>query len=269
MGLKSIVLGLSAAITLGLSTPAYSSETLYNVPSHTSRYEQIVIGHDIWGKQEYKDPSTGEAKGITVDITKKVLEGMGASDYVFVEMPWKRAIHQLEDGELDILLAGHKTVDRMSRGIGFSELPASCAYWMLVTTNALKKTYSERELLEEGIVGRPIGYDVPQELRDQYPEIANYREETVNNEQLVGMVSLERFLLVMLEQGTYEKFKDEYDLVALDFKAEEPVYILFSPFIDLKYGASFMEEFNKEMKTLKENGGIRKIQEDDYTHICK
>ena len=72
--------------------------------------KELTIGWDHWPPYQYKNKQ-GELMGIDIDIIKSVCEAVGY-EVKFKQLPWKRLLIYLEDGRLDVGMAGSKTKER-------------------------------------------------------------------------------------------------------------------------------------------------------------
>lgn len=228
----------------------------------TTVYAKTTIGYDDWPPNEMTQ--NGQATGITVDITNQILSLID-EDATYTEYPWKRGTEMLRHGGIDILLAGHKTEKRAEEGIRFSRRPTSCAIWNVYTTQEILDSVGIDKLLEDGVVTTHIGYDVPPEFKEQYPNL-DFLEKSTANESLVRMLGRGRIKLALMERGSVLKYaeKNDVELVPLGYTLKKDVYMLFGP--NMK--DSLIERINDGIDTLYENGTIPSIQR-GYGYFCK
>ena len=94
----------------------------------------------------YKLP-TGEISGFSVDLLRAVLKGMNC-EARFVELPWARALRELEQGRLDILPGALRTpATRLDSG-----------HWQISRASGLGRCGSaglEQSFVDPGVCQRP------------------------------------------------------------------------------------------------------------------
>ena len=75
-----------------------------------------MVGHEDWPPISYLPADSHEMAGVSYDLARRIFGLMGVSVVVSAKTPWKRALRQLEHGEVDVITGATYSDERTKFG---------------------------------------------------------------------------------------------------------------------------------------------------------
>jgi polar amino acid transport system substrate-binding protein len=138
----AVAAGAGVALASTLSSEAAAQTTNEPVIDKWIKNKKIVIGYEFGTPpMQFRDPSTNEPTGYTVELTKLLAADLGDGiEIEYVEVPFGQLFALLESGRCDIIEPVTKLPARALRG-DFTDVPAFYApiYVLLKQTSNIQK----------------------------------------------------------------------------------------------------------------------------------
>ena len=213
----------------------------------------------------FKSPD-GKVIGLYADIARVALKGMNC-DVRFVEMPWARALHELQQGRLDILPGTLHKPDREK--FAYFTLPINRSPNVLFVAKRALDNYKLKDLAD--IVGTGFrlgaqigvaygpGYDALAKTRvfsEQITTVTSRRGawKMIDQGRLDGLIADEVTALVELQQMGLSNRVVKTDIVV----SVGPAMFALSR---ASLSQEFLAEFNRSLNAMKADGRYKKIFE--------
>ncbi|MCZ0751621.1 substrate-binding periplasmic protein [Aeromonas enteropelogenes] len=213
----------------------------------------LRVGFDNWPPYHYYDDGDArqQVHGFAVETLNGVLARIGCQAN-YVELPWKRVLHEIELGKLDMAMEVYFNEDRARYGY-FSDTynPGRTLLWVRKGQH-----YHEQDLASWLVSGHKLGVTKDYFYGDEVMALLAYHSaqvSTVNDEQNYGKLVLGRidgFLGDMLatpwglkEQGLAGQIVPHGKPVH-----ELPTFFLFSK---KRFSPDFIARFNQELAAFK------------------
>lgn len=216
--------------------------------------------------------ANGQIEGIDADLITEILRRMGCKP-VFVEMPWARALAELEAGRLDVLPAAFKTADR-EKYATFS-IPIYRSANVLFMSQRAEASYHFTHLADLADSDFRLGTQIKAYFGAEYEALlANpafkARIYTVNQRasgwkmidanRLDGMIADQFTGTIELQQLGLSEVIVKSNVVL----SNDPSMVAFSR---KSVSAGWVDQFNRALQTMKADGTYRRIMA-RYLH-CK
>ncbi len=219
--------------------------------------EEFIIGTDPWPPFTIVD--SGTFSGIDIDIAKEIEKRLPDVTFTFREIPWIRALHYMETGEIDIITGLAKREDR-EKYILYTSPP----YYSKCSTRFYVKKGSSITIRKYDDLYRfKVGYVANSAYFNKFDTDEKLKKHSVTHEkQLLDMLISDRFDVII---GTNCQVDYHISLQGLQGEIEEVEYGPNNS-VDLYFGLSkksriteLLPELNKIIHELKEKGIIQQI----------
>lgn len=200
-----------------------------------------------------------ELKGIDIDTLQLVLRSMGCT-VAFEELPWERHLKEVENGSVDIASGASKTPERARWGHFTKAYSGEAVLLFTLKENSNKyKFKNERELVKTGlkigiVAGSYLGEDFDKMIEEKILVKNKNLFEFTSEQQLIDLLLAKRIdgFLYGGKQINFHK-----DITMHPQKMfEHEAYFLFSK---KTTNPKFIEEFNKHLQKLKDDGQVDAI----------
>lgn len=220
----------------------------------------LRVGFDNWPPYHYYEAdSPSQMRGYAVEILSAVLARMGCK-VTYLELPWKRVLHEMEHGEIDVAMEANIN-DERARYAYFSDPynPGRTLLWV-----RQGKQYDEQDLANWLAKGYRLGItkdyfygDEVMALLDRYPgQVSAVSDKQNYNKLLRGRI--DGFLGDMLatssglsQAGMSGQFSSHPMVVY-----ESPSYFMLSR---LTVSAHFLAQFNQTLADFKATGEYERV----------
>lgn len=204
---------------------------------------------------EYIDTAkSDEIIGFDVDLAKTIGKKLGYEVQV-KDMDFGGLVTALKNGQADLVLAGMTPTEKRKKSVDFSDVYYTAQH-MVVTTKENK--ISSAADLAGKTVGVQMGSIQEQKAADLSKETKFSIENRNKIPELVQEIKTGRFDAAIIEDtvaaGYLKKNKDLTGFVLSGDKAEDV-----GSAIAFKKGDKLRDEFNTELKKMKENGELDKL----------
>ncbi|QGY39098.1 transporter substrate-binding domain-containing protein [Pseudodesulfovibrio cashew] len=204
----------------------------------------------------YEYVEDGEVKGINLDLIREAFRRMGVTPY-FEPRPWKRAIYQLQAGEILALSSGFKTPEREK----FALFPAPLAMETNVIAcraglNANVHSLEDIRDLRVGVVSAYV-------YGDPFDSMTGLNKvEAQSSEHLLRMLLENRVDVAVGNKAVFRylalKLNREKDIRIAYVLGSQPLYVMFSKIRGPKT-AELAKRFGNVMKGMVKDGTFDRI----------
>ncbi|WP_141431765.1 transporter substrate-binding domain-containing protein [Bacillus sp. 03113] len=203
---------------------------------------------------EYVDTSKGEdIIGFDIDLAKAIASKLGYEVKV-QDMDFNGLIPALEAKKIDFVLAGMTPTEKRKQSVDFSEVYYT-AHHMIVS----KKESNIKSV--EDLNGKTVGVQLTSIQEDKAKELAKSINLKIENRnripELIQDIKTGRFDAAIIEdlvaKGFLEKNKDLTGVTIAGSEEEAGSAMAFPK------GSKLTEDFNNELKKMKENGELDKL----------
>lgn len=231
-------------VVLAISIPSFATETV--LP---------VVFEDY---PPYEFVEDGEVKGVNVDLIREAFKRMGIKPF-FEPRPWKRALFDLENGDIIALSSGFKTPKREAFAIFPSEPLAMETNAVVALAESGVKIASLEDLrgLKVGVVREYVyghGFDEMQGLD---------KVETNTSHQLLKMLLEQRMDVVVGNRAVLKYIAKDYgQLAQIKFVyvlGSDPLYLFFSR-AHAPMTEKLSRDFSRTIKAMHEDGTFARIE---------
>ncbi len=199
--------------------------------------------------------NSGAIEGFDADLAEAIGKEMGVK-VELVNTPWEGLISGLSSGDFDIIMSGMSPEEAKESG---GKVNVSNSYFnldeVILTTN--KDIKSKKDLAGK-IVGSHAGSaseNAVKSLEEQKIKIKKSATYNRHSEALADMLNGNIDAMVVEKSWAKEKAKANAKLIIVD----DPVQTIKIAAVFPKGNDSLTKEFNKALKTVKENGTYDKI----------
>ena len=199
--------------------------------------------------------NSGAIEGFDADLAEAIGKEMGVK-VELVNTPWEGLISGLSSGDFDIIMSGMSPEEAKESG---GKVNVSNSYFnldeVILTTN--KDIKSKKDLAGK-IVGSHAGSaseNAVKSLEEQKIKIKKSATYNRHSEALADMLNGNIDAMVVEKSWAKEKAKTNTKLIIVD----DPVQTIKIAAVFPKGNDSLTKEFNKALKTVKENGTYDKI----------
>lgn len=218
--------------------------------------KKILIGAtSYWNPYSYI--STGdpdEVKGFSVEIVRRILEDEG-SEPIFMILPWKRCLRMLELKQLDLVLDGSMSPERLDKFI-FSDEMYRVEHVFFYSKRKFPKGPTIQNISDVGnySLGGLAGFNF-----EVYPfDVSRVQDGAADYKGLLAMLQFGRFdLAVALKQIVMAHAKmnaldmSEFGMVDIPAMNSIPFYILGA---NTPSGRILISRINKGLEKLRKSG---------------
>ncbi|PCJ60863.1 MAG: hypothetical protein COA79_07330 [Planctomycetota bacterium] len=201
-----------------------------------------------------------EVVGGDADVLKIIFKKMKIK-FKFVEVPWKRTLFSIENGDMVDVGIGAKHTDARAKFAFYSEPYKSIQHHLYVLKNGSKSKSLLNLLERKKTIGLVIGWGYPKEISDLV-ELKKYKNQIfriAKFEQLPEMLSKKRVDSIIAEPAaliSLPKGKIYESKCIVVEKFSEKLHFLFSK---KRVKESVVKRFNNELKRIKASGDLTKI----------
>ncbi|MFM8454469.1 MAG: substrate-binding periplasmic protein [Gammaproteobacteria bacterium] len=258
MTFSKIFSKLSSLTCLGLfSGFAVASNQLCQRP--------ITIGWENWPPYQYEKNirNTKKITGLDLEIVQSILDDMGCQS-VYVSMPWKRHLTQVQQGLLDLATGASLTPER-EQFVYFSDAYRNETMSLFVLKESLEKIKFQKIIqLEHSnfLLGLVFGYEYGNDFNQLKQSSFKKNIFEVNHSEKNFKKLLKNEIQGLLEDKIvghfYLKLNKLQDRISEHplFVNSDPVYIMLSK---KSLNEDFLRAFNQSLKKLKDSGKLNQI----------
>jgi len=217
----------------------------------------IPIVFEDYPPYEYVDD--GEVKGINIDLIREAFKRLGLKPF-FEPRPWKRAVYEVQNGDIMALSSGFKTEERekyvyYSEGAGLG-METNCVV-------ALSVSGVKVETLED-LRGLRIGVVRDYVYGSQFDSIKGLNKiEASSSHQLMRMLLNQRMDVAIGNKAVFRFLARNLGKLAhINFVYEigsEPLYLMFSR-AQGKKAAKLSRDFGAVIREMKKDGTFQSIE---------
>ena len=227
--------------------------------------EKLNFGYDDWPPYQFKD-SNKKPTGLDIDIITTVLKEMNCP-YILRTISWKAHISRLKKGKYHLAGGASKNEERKKFAY-FSDSYRTESAIMLVQKKKLKNLISVKNLKEFSLlknfrlgVNRGNWYGEAFEKLSKEKYFKKIIKTTTKEIQLYKMLNKGRISGILVDK--YSGFSFLKKLKYREHIIPHPVKIysddIFVMFSKKSVKKSFVEQFNKSLKKIKDDGTHKKI----------
>jgi polar amino acid transport system substrate-binding protein len=225
---------------------------LLTVPLNLKSAELEIVC-DIW--PPYQIETDSGLTGYSVELVETVIKKIGVSDYSVKSLPWKRALHMLENGQADALFSANYTKEREDFAF-YPEEPLVVSPWVIwvnADSDIKFEYYSDLAGLTAGVVR---GYSYTDEFWSFLKSKGSY-DEVASDETNFKKLKVNRIDYTVAELGNGYNIMEKLNIEGLKPLLDNPVkkdglYIIFNKDRVSQETVEKFSETLKEFKKLKE-----------------
>ena len=203
---------------------------------------------------EYIDTAkSDEIIGFDVDLAKAIAGKLGYEVEV-MDMDFGGLVTAVKNGQADFVMAGMTPTDERKKNVDFSDIYYTANH-MIVTSKKSKIKSAE------DLANKTIGVQMGSIQEEKAQELSKTTKMTVENRdkipELVQEIKSKRFDAAIIEDIVAQGYLDKNDDLTgfiLEENAEE-----IGSAIAFKKGSELRDQFNAELKKMKENGELEEL----------
>ncbi|WP_430460965.1 substrate-binding periplasmic protein [Thalassolituus sp. LLYu03] len=207
---------------------------------------EIRVGWEDWAPYIYRE--NGELQGAEYDYLLRLSDAVGC-EFIFVDLPWIRALEQLEKGNIDLLYGASFSSERHA----FANFSVPYRYEEMVLITAQDQAPSDSlSWLRTQRVGLIRGFQYPEAIEKTLSHLGGGREQYVaSDDQLLHMMEagnrIDGYIVerVVAELHVAQAHKP-LTITDIPGAQREPMYFMLNP----KLGKDILTDINAAIDTL-------------------
>ncbi len=247
LSVLTVVLAVSVLAACG------SSDESNNGGSGDEKVLKMATSADYKPFEYIDTAKSDEIIGFDVDLAKAIAGKLGYKVEV-VDMDFGGLVTAVKNGQADFVMAGMTPTAEREKNVDFSDIYYTANH--MIVTSKSSKIESVKDL-----EGKTVGVQMGSIQEEKAQELAKTTKLTVENRdkipELVQEIKSKRFDAAIIEdlvaQGYLEK-NDDLTGFLLEGDAEEV-----GSAIAFKKGSELRDQFNEELKKMKENGELEEL----------
>lgn len=254
--MKKILLSILITIaTMGLLAACGQGEESEQ-SEQGSEKKKLVMGTSAeFPPFETVDPSNGEFIGFDIDLAKAITSELGY-ELEIKDMKFDGLIGALQAGTIDFIASGMSATEDRKKNVDFSTEYHHANELFVTTKDSAVKGMDD---IEGITVGTQLG-SIQEAGAKKLAETTGMKVKTLDRvPDLMQELKAGRIDAVLVDEAVAEGFIKEMDLVGFkNEKTESPGMAIAFP---KDKNPELVEEFNKVLKQLEENGELDKLEE--------
>ncbi|OCA86309.1 transporter substrate-binding domain-containing protein [Pradoshia sp. D12] len=243
---------LTAVLAVSVLTACGSSDESGN-GSEDEKVLKMATSADYKPFEYIDTAKSDEIIGFDVDLAKAIAGKLGYKVEV-VDMDFGGLVTAVKNGQADFVMAGMTPTEEREKNVDFSDIYYTANH--MIVTSKDNKIESVKDL-----ENKTVGVQMGSIQEEKAQELAKTTKMTVENRdkipELVQEIKSERFDAAIIEdlvaQGYLDKNEDLTGFL-LEGDAEEV-----GSAIAFKKGSELRDQFNEELKKMKENGELEEL----------
>jgi len=225
--------------------------------------QNLAVGWELWYPYQYHNKQR-ELVGLDFDIFNAIVKDAGLT-VTFTELPWKRHVHYIKTGQMDIAMGSSYTAERAD--FAYFSLPYRKEQVNLFVKNKDIKNIKITSLSEligsRYMIGIESGYYYGEEFQTliQNPKFQDHISEVIDLEENVKLLINGHLDGILVDPVTMKAFVKKYKLEGQFVKHSLPVYQA-DIHIMLSKKSMSIEMLNKidnSITSLSKSGEIKKL----------
>lgn len=245
---------MQLTVRLFFMTAVFGAALIFSARASAEDMHMPIVFED-YPPYEYEED--GEIKGVNLELIREAFRRMGITPS-FEPRPWKRALYELEYGEILALSSGFKTPERETFAIFPSE-PLAMETNVVVALTVSGVEVNSLEDLKGMRVGVVREYIYGHGLEDIQGVV---RVEANSSQQLIRMLLNQRMDVAIGNKAVFKHLaKKSGKLAHINFIHEigsDPLYLMFSRYRGPR-AARLAREFGTTIREMHEDGTFKAI----------
>ena len=227
--------------------------------------DKVLAGWELWYPYQYHDENN-KLVGLDIESFDAIFKQANV-EYNILELPWKRHLHMIKVGQMDVAMGASKTPER-EKYADFS-LPYRTEKVNLVVkagnSQAVKLSTLDDLIGSKYLIGVEGGYYYGEEYQRLIanPQFASHISEVIDIEENVTMLLAGHLDGFLVDPNTLNAFvdkyqlKDKFEIHPLEIYQAD-IYIMISK--KSKFNG-LIDKVNQSIRTLKQQGELAKIHQ--------
>lgn len=231
--------------------------------SPTVAKQNLAVGWELWYPYQYHNKQR-ELVGLDFDIFNAIVKDAGLT-VTFTELPWKRHVHYIKTGQMDVAMGSSYTAERAD--FAYFSLPYRKEQVNLFVKNKdiknIKITSLSGLIGSRYMIGIESGYYYGEEFQTlfQNPKFQDHISEVIDLEENIKLLINGHLDGILVDPVTMKAFVKKYKLEGQFVKHSLPVYQADIHIMLSKKSMSveMLNRIDNSITSLSKSGEIKKL----------